>query len=200
MIKNVVFDIGRVLLEFNPKEYLVKKYKEDSLAEALHSAVFASSEWLDLDKGSITDEEAVSIFSSRHAEYKTYIEEVMGDWNNILTPIEGTVELLERLKRSGYKIILLSNFHLSAFEQVYQRYSFLRLADEMIISSKINMLKPSREIYQHMLYSLSIKPEETLFIDDTEENIEGAEKIGINAIRFENPEQLEIELRERSLL
>lgn len=200
MIKNIIFDIGRVLLEFNPKEYLIRKYKDEALAGSLYSAIFASSEWLDLDKGTVTDEEAVKIFSNRHAEHKIHIEEVMKDWHNLLTPIEGTVELLVSLKNKGYKIILLSNFHLKAFEIMYERYPFFKLADAMVISSKINMLKPSKEIYEHMLSSLSLIPEESLFIDDTLANIEGAAKLHINAIQFENPKQLEKELLRLNLL
>lgn len=200
MIKNIIFDIGRVLLEFNPKEYLLRKYKDETLASELHSAIFTTDEWLELDKGSLTDEEAIEIFSRRHAGHKMQIEEIMKDWHNILIPIEGTVCLLKKLKINGYKIVLLSNFHLKAFEIVYNRYPFFRLADEMIISSRIKLLKPNREIYQHMLSTLSILPEESLFIDDTLVNIEGAKKLGINAVQFISSEQLEIELIKLNLL
>jgi putative hydrolase of the HAD superfamily len=200
LIKNIIFDIGRVLLEFNPKEYLLEKYKDAPLAEELHSAIFGSSEWLDLDIGSISNEKAIEIFSKRHTGREAYIEEIMEDWPNILLPIDGTVKLLERLKQKNYKIILLSNFHLKAFEIIYERYSFFKLADEMIISAKVNLLKPHKEIYKHMLKNLDLKAEECLFIDDTFVNIEGAEKLHINGIQFEDPEQLEKELKNLNLL
>ncbi len=200
MIKNIIFDIGRVLLEFNPKEYLLEKYTNKLLVEELYSAVFESSEWLDLDRGSITDGEAVEIFSKRHSSQRIYIMDIMKDWHNILIPIEDTVSLLKRLKQNNYRIILLSNFHLRAFEIVYEKYPFFKMADEMIISSKINLLKPSREIYEHTLHSLNLAAEECLFIDDTLANIEGAKSIGINTILFKNPAQLEQELKDLSLL
>ena len=200
MIKNIIFDIGRVLLEFNPKQYIQEKYNDSLLTEELHSAIFGSSEWLDLDKGTITDEEAIEIFTKRHTGRETHIAEIMNGWHHILIPLDGTVKLLERLKQKGFKIILLSNFHLKAFDMIYEKYSFLKLADEMIISSKINLLKPHKEIYEYMLKSLDLTAEECLFIDDTLVNVEGAEKLGINAIQFENPELLEKELKNLSLL
>jgi epoxide hydrolase-like predicted phosphatase len=200
LIKNIIFDIGRVLLEFNPKEYIQEKYKDNLLTEELHSAIFGSSEWLDLDRGTITDEEAIAIFSKRHAGREAHISEIMNSWQDILIPIDGTVKLLERLKQKGYKIVLLSNFHLKAFEIIYERYSFFKLADEMIISAKVNLLKPHKEIYEYMLRSLNLKAEECLFIDDTFANVEGAEKLHINAIQFENPKQLEKGLKNLNLL
>lgn len=200
MIKNIIFDIGRVLLDFKPENYLIEKYKDEVLAEKLYSNIFKSNEWIELDRGSITNEEAIEIFIQREIDHRIYITEVMKDWHNILTPIEGTVELLYKLKNTGYKIILLSNFHLKAFELVYEKYSFFKLADEAVISSKIKLLKPSKEIYEHMLNSLLIKPEESLFIDDTLENVKGAEKLGIKSIQFESPNQLEKTLKKLNLI
>lgn len=200
MIKNIVFDIGRVLLEFKPKDYLLKKYNDELLTDQLHSVIFESKEWVDLDRGVLTDEEAIKIFTDRHEVHKVPIKEVMEDWHNLLTPIDGTVSILEKLKHKGFRIILLSNFHLNAFEKVYEKYPFLRLADDMVISSKIKMLKPSNEIYEHMLSTLCLIPEECLFIDDTAANIEGAAKLGINAVQFKNSEQLEKYLFDLNLL
>jgi epoxide hydrolase-like predicted phosphatase len=200
LINNIIFDIGRVLLEFNPKNYLLEKYKDELLSEELHAAVFGSPEWIELDRGSITNEEAIEIFSERYKGRETYIAEIMKDWHNLLMPIEGTVKLLEQLKQKGYKIILLSNFHLKAFEIIYERYPFFKLADEMVISARINLIKPYREIYEHLLSSLNLKAEECLFIDDTLANIEGAEKLGINSILFENPKQLETDLKKLNLI
>jgi epoxide hydrolase-like predicted phosphatase len=199
LIKNVIFDIGRVLLEFQPKQYLIKKFKDEDLAETLHSAVFGSSEWLDLDKGILTDEEAVEIFSKRHSTHKAHIKQIMEDWHTLLLPIEGTVKILESLKHKGYRIILLSNFHLRAFERVYAQYPFFKLADDMVISSRIKMLKPHKQIYEYMLSSLKLIPDECLFIDDTAANVKGAGELGINTIQFTSPEQLEKELIELGL-
>lgn len=200
MIKNIIFDIGRVLLEFQPKEYLLKKYKDETLTETLHSAIFASSEWLDLDRGTLTNEEAVEIFSKRHKPYESHIKHIMEDWHTLLHPIEGTVKLMEQLKQNGCRIILLSNFHLNAFEKVYEQYPFFKLADDMVISSKINMLKPSKEIYKYMLSTLDLIPEECLFIDDTPANVEAAAQLNISSIQFISPEQLKKELTKLNLL
>jgi putative hydrolase of the HAD superfamily len=200
LIRNIVFDIGRVLLEFNPIAYLDEKYNNPFLSRELHKAIFGSNEWLELDRGTVTDEDAIEILSERHDAFKEHIPEIIGQWNEILIPIEGTVEILRELKSKGYNIYLLSNFHKSAFEKVYHRYPFLSLADGKIVSYKINMIKPDDEIYEYLLNTFSLKPEECLFIDDTAANTEAAHKLGFNTIQFQNPIQLKNDLINLNIL
>lgn len=200
MIKNIVFDIGKVLLEFEPLKYLNEKFDDSLIAERLHSGIFCSSEWIDLDKGVLTDEEAIEIFSDRHSDLKQYIAEIMKDWSNILVPIDGTVDILKTLKSKGYKIYLLSNFHSTAFQKIYEKYSFFKLSDGMIVSSKVNLLKPDREIYELLINSFSLKPEESLFIDDTLVNVKSAESLGFNVVCFQNSDKLNKELKTLSIL
>lgn len=200
MIKNIVFDIGRVLLNFDPIAFLKCKFNDELIEKELYSAVFLSSEWLELDKGIITDDDAIEIFSKRHEKYSPHISQIIKEWHTILTPIEGTVETLYTLKNKGFKIYLLSNFHRSAFEKVYNRYEFLRLVDGRVVSSDVRLLKPNKVIYENLCESYLILPEESLFIDDTLENIKAAKELGFSTIHFENPEQLKTSLKALNLL
>ncbi len=190
MIKNIIFDIGNVLLEFKPLDYLKKTFNDDSLETLLYKEVFQCEEWLHLDRGILTQDEVIKIISLRNPEHEVHIKKCMDNWIDILTPIEGTVKILSELKEKGYKLYLLSNFHSLAFETVYSKYDFFKSFDGGIISYKENLLKPENEIYTKLLNTYNLNAEECLFIDDTFINIEAASSLGINTIHFISYETL----------
>ncbi|WP_286908179.1 HAD family hydrolase [Clostridium sp. UBA1652] len=158
MIKNIVFDLGNVLLDFNPLDYLKAKGIEDSVkCKEIFNEIFKSEEWLMLDRGTITEEDAI--------------------------------------RSAGYNLYVLSNFHLLAYENVTKRYPFFNYFHGGIISYKENLIKPDEEIYLRLIKRYNIIPEETIFIDDTLENVEAAKVFGINGIVFKNPNNLREELK-----
>jgi len=186
MIKNIIFDIGNVLLEFKPLDYLKKSFNDDNIEKLLYKEIFQCQEWLHLDRGVLTQDEAVEVISSRNPNYEVHIKKCMDNWIDILTPIEGTVKILNELKENGYKLYLLSNFHSLAFETVYSKYDFFKHFDGGIISYKEKLLKPETEIYTKLLDTYNLNSEECLFIDDTLVNIEAANSLGINTLHFES--------------
>lgn len=188
MIKNIIFDIGNVLLEFKPLDYLKNTFNDSNLEKLLYKEVFQCEEWLHLDRGTLTQDEVIKIISSRNPDHEVPIKICMDNWINILAPIEGTVKLLSELKEKGYKLYLLSNFHSLAFQTVYSKYDFFKSFDGGIISYKENLLKPENEIYTKLLDTYNLNAEECLFIDDTLVNIEAADKLGIKTLHFENCE------------
>lgn len=190
MIKNVIFDIGNVLLEFKPLDYLKRTFNDDNLEKFLYKEVFQCKEWLHLDRGILTQDEAIKIICLRNPMQEVHIKKCMDNWIDILSPIEGTVKILNELKEKGYKLYLLSNFHSLAFETVYSRYDFFKYFDGGIISYKENLLKPESEIYTKLLDTYNLNAEECLFIDDTLVNIEAASRLGINTVHFESCEML----------
>ncbi|MCR3757404.1 HAD family phosphatase [Clostridium felsineum] len=194
MIKNVVFDIGNVLLKFTPLEFLRSKYSDEKIIESLYENIFNSNEWIELDRGTITDEEATIRFCTRDPNNAEKIKEVMRTWNEMHIPVEGTSELMKKLKMKGYKIYLLSNYHLKAFKLISEKYDFIRDVDGKIISSKVKLLKPEAEIYEALTHNCGIKPEESIFIDDRVENINAAIKLGFNGIVFSDADALLKEL------
>lgn len=186
MIKNIIFDIGNVLLEFKPLDYLKRTFNDATIEKLLYKEIFQSEEWLHLDRGTLTQEEAVTIISLRNPDLEIHIKKCMDNWIEILTPIEGTVKILNELKEKGYKLYLLSNFHSLAFEAIYSKYDFFKHFDGGIISYKENLLKPEAEIYTKLLDTYKLNAEECLFIDDTLVNVEAAAKIGIKTLHFES--------------
>jgi epoxide hydrolase-like predicted phosphatase len=190
MIKNIIFDIGNVLLQFNPLDYLKKIFNDDIIEKLIYKEVFKSEEWISLDRGILTEDQAVKVISQRNPVHKAHIEICMDNWIDILTPIEGTVKIVSILKENGYNLYLLSNFHSLAFETIYSKYDFFNLFDGGVISCKENVLKPEAEIYTKLLDDYNLAPEECLFIDDTLINVEAANKLGINTIQFSNCEAL----------
>lgn len=194
MIKNVVFDIGNVLIQFRPLEFLKGKYKDKKLVQELYELIFRSDEWIMLHRGTITEEDAVENFCKRSPQNEVYIKEVMRDWHAMHIPMEGTVEILKMLKKRGYRIYLLSNYHKKAFMIVQDRFEFLKRIEGRIISSDVKLLKPEEEIYNLLLKTYNLKPEETIFIDDTLANIESARELGIKGICFKNSGALYKEL------
>lgn len=194
MIKNVVFDIGNVLIKFRPLEFLKGKYKDKKLVQELYKLIFKSDEWIMLDRGTITEEDAEDNFCKRSPQNQAYIKEVIRDWHAMHVPIEGTVEILKMLKKSGYRIYLLSNYHKKAFKIVQERFEFLKRVDGKIISSEVKLLKPEEEIYNLLLKTYNLKPKETIFIDDTLVNIQMARELDINGICFKNSGALYKEL------
>lgn len=190
MYKNIIFDIGNVLLNFKPKEYLkCKKIEADKIPQ-IHKAIFQSEEWVMLDRGIITEEDAKKAIIDRSGEDKYLIDLAFENWYELLTPIEGTVEILKELKNAGYRVYYLSNFHLLAFEHVTRKYDFFKIFDGGIVSFKENLIKPEDKIYIRIIEEYGLKPEESILVDDTQVNIEGAGKVNIETILFKDSEDL----------
>ncbi|MFP4021759.1 MAG: HAD family hydrolase [Halanaerobium sp.] len=195
MIKNIVFDLGNVLLDFDPESYLEKLGYRGDLKDKLKKEIFESEEWLQLDRGIISQAEAVKKWQNRNPALKDEIANVMAEWEKILTLKKETAEILEFLAAEDYLLYILSNFHQKAFEYVSSEYDFFNYFDGQIISAEVGMIKPEAEIYEHLLNKFNLKSEETLFIDDSKENIKAALKKGIRVIHFTNAESLEEELK-----
>ena len=193
MIKNVIFDIGNVLLNFDPKVYVESKVIEEKVDE-IYESIFKSEEWLMLDRGTITEEVAKANIINRKIENEEFINLVFENWYDILTPIESSIELLKKLKENGYRVFYLSNFHLAAFEYVTRKHDFFNLFEGGVVSYNEKLLKPEKEIYERIMDKYKIQPEETVFIDDTQENVKAAMKHGIKGIILENPKSLGVEL------
>jgi HAD superfamily hydrolase (TIGR01509 family) len=190
MLKNIIFDIGNVLISFKPIDFLSNKFDDEVVRQALYNTIFKSKEWLMLDRGTLTEEEATSIFCMRQPHLQRQIRYVMENWHEMHIPMNESVELLKHLKNRGYHIYLLSNYHRKAFRIISEKFDFIRDADGKIISSEVKLLKPEDLIYKTLLSAYSLIPEECLFLDDSLENIEAANKLGINGVFFKDAQSI----------
>lgn len=190
MINNIIFDLGNVLLDFKPVEYLRTKFDDEEKIQELFEEIFLSEEWPMLDRGVITEEEAIDRICSRSNGNVELIKLVMGNWYEMFTPIEDTVIALKKLKDKGYKIYYLSNFHMLSFEDVTKRYEFFKYFDGGVVSYEEKALKPEEDIYKRLVERYKIHPEESIFIDDIAVNVEGAKKLGFETIHFKSTEDL----------
>ncbi|WP_300358110.1 HAD-IA family hydrolase [Fusobacterium sp.] len=199
MIKNIVFDLGNVLIAFKPEKFIEENVSE-KYREEFYKIVFKGQEWLDLDRGVLEYDEAIKIFSSRLPECSSAIKKLFDNYIlDTLEPISKNIELLKILKKK-YKLYILSNFHYPVFDFVFKNWEFFKYFDGKVVSGHCNLLKPEKEIYSLLCSSYSLVPNETIFIDDTKANIEMAKNLGINTIHLTSYESLEENLRKINII
>lgn len=183
MFNTIIFDLGNVLLKFEPERYLMETFSDQALCQELMRTVFKSQEWIELDEGTISDEKALQVFIERSPLIEEEVQLVMQTWTQALTPIVAHVEILEALKAAGYKLYILSNFHKNAYEEQKSKHSFFRHFDGAVISSYVHQLKPSSSIFQTLMDTYYLEPHTCLFLDDVKLNVDMAEQLGIKAIQ-----------------
>ncbi len=194
MIRHIVFDLGQVLINYQPEAYLRRLFPHHPHIEVLQRAIFASSEWLMLDRGVIDQWEAEARLINQHPYLKKEISATLAGWFAMLTPIEANVELLPQLKNKGYGLYVISNFHKAAFSHVVGKYGWFELFGGMVLSFQHQVLKPEPQIYRELLGGYQLREEECLFIDDVAANVEGARRMGMDAVLYQSPEELRHDL------
>lgn len=182
MIKNVVFDLGNVLLSFIPSEYFDKKSYPENIKTRILSDIFHSEEWQMLDRGEITTEEVIDILALRSSLKRDEIAHVFNLRTDILYPLDNNIKLLPILKKRGYRLYFLSNFPMDIFEEVTSGYYFFKYFDGGVISAHAKSSKPDSLIYKILIEKYSLIPEECLFIDDLEKNVKASETLGMKGI------------------
>ncbi len=188
-IKNVIFDIGRVLVDFDWKAYLKEfgfsKEEEDAIAEA----VFKNEIWNERDRGLYGEEEYVRRFVDQAPQYKKDIRRVVRESGKTVVPRDYADTWVRYLKKKGYRVFVLSNYSQYMLEQTKNKLSFLKYMDGAVFSFEVKQLKPEPEIYQIILETYGLNPRECVFIDDLEKNCRAAQKQGIRSICFRDFKQ-----------
>lgn len=195
-IRNIVFDLGNVLLKYDPKGYLESLGYTASTVADLMKLIFHGSEWKLADQGLLSNDQLIEIYLLKSPQYSLEIRYVMQNWFHIMTLMEESKEFLLEVLDKGYNVFILSNYPEYKFMDMLKRTPVLRKAHGSVISYQIKLTKPSREIYMHLLDKYQLIAEETLFLDDLQENINGAKKVGMHGIRFRNVKQVKHDLKE----
>lgn len=198
-MKNIIFDIGNVLLDFQPEEYLLQHFSESVMGD-LMTIVFSSDEWIDLDLGTITLKEAIKSLTLRHPHYHDELVFFLENWTHMMIPIQDTIDIVYELKNKGYALYLLSNFSTDGIEILFKRYDFFELFDGAVISSKEKLVKPEEKIYQVLLDRYSLNPSESVFIDDLLANVNTAKRLSMHSIYLPYQTDLRNELIKMNIL
>ncbi|SDP99489.1 2-haloacid dehalogenase [Mucilaginibacter sp. OK268] len=201
MINTIIFDLGAVLIDWNP-HYMYRTLftNEQEMKDFL--ATVCTSDWNEEQDAGRSLQEGTDLLVAQHPQHEANIRAFYGRWEEMLgEPFHDTVELFRRLKTSGkYKIYALTNWSAETFPVALARYDFLGWFDGIVVSGIEKMRKPVPEFYQILLDRYQVDPQTALFIDDNYRNILAAEKAGIKSIHFTSAGELEKELEALDLL
>lgn len=190
MIKNIVFDMGMVLVEFDWQAYLNALDIDEKIKETMKEKALANiNVWNEHDRGVLSDEEFIRFASREAPEIQEGLRRYMEGVGAIITEYPYSREWLHSLKERGYHIYILSNYGATPYKYAREHFSYFGEADGIVISSDVKMIKPEPGIYQYLLETYQLKPEETVFLDDRQDNVAAAEAFGIHGIIFKNYEQ-----------
>lgn len=182
MIRNIIFDMGGVLLDYIPTRTAETFTENPEDAELLLKEIFLSNEWALLDQGMIEEEAAIQAMCSRLPERLwDACRRAMDEWDKDLTPVEGALELVQELKTKGYHLYLCSNTS-TRFHTFCKRYPVFELLDGMVTSADEKCVKPNPGIFQALIQRYALVPGECLFIDDRSENVEAGVALGMTGI------------------
>ncbi len=196
MIKNIIFDVGKVLVSYEPDAYMeslgIKKEAQDSI----NKAMFQNKLWDISDQGIYSKEELLEKFIAGAPEYEVEIRQLYGTIGNTIEMLPHSMEWLRDLKERGYKLYILSNYAEETYKQTKDKLKFLSLVDGAVFSYECKMIKPQRQIYEHICQKYQLNCSESIFVDDRQENVQAARNNGILSVLFQNYEQAKTELDE----
>jgi putative hydrolase of the HAD superfamily len=194
-IRNVVFDAGGVLLEWNPPAVIARLHPDPDTQSVLRRQMFEHQDWLEFDRGTFDETAAAEHFARLSGRSAEETLALIRATRESLTPIPGTVRLLDDLAASGVHLYLLSNMPVSTFDYLTRKFAFFGHFRQLVISGAILLVKPEPAIYKHLVEQTGIVPAESVFIDDLLKNIVAARECGLHAIQFHDPESCCAELR-----
>lgn len=196
MIKNLIFDLGNVLLSWKPEEFLENCGYATERKAIIINDIFRSPEWLMLDNGDISIGDAIERIAAKSSLKSGEIAAVFDLRPRILYPLVSNIKMLPALKKQGFKLYYLSNFPDDIFDDLVEQYDFFKYFDGGLISARAKASKPDRRIYEMLLEKYSLKAGESLFADDSLLNVRGAETVGIKGVHVSIPEDLRGHLKE----
>jgi 2-haloacid dehalogenase len=199
-IQAVVFDIGGVLLDWDPRHLYRKLFDDESAMERFLSEV-CTLEWHAAHDLGVPFATSCAALAVRHPEHA----DMIWAWGSrseemVMGPISGTVEILRRLRQQGLRCYALTNMETETYPRRRERYEFMSWFDGTVVSSSEGIAKPDPEIFHRMLGRFGLDAATTLLVDDSAANVAAAIAVGMQALRFESPEQLRRRLTDAKVL
>ena len=194
MIKNIIFDIGKVLVDFDPDRIMTNMKIDPDTQKELNRVMFHNPLWNEFDRSVLNSDEILERFYKLSPDNKELIRKVFSNLGNMIVPRDYVMPWLHDLKKQGYRLYILSNYAEYTYELTHEKLKFLELMDGILFSYQCKMIKPEAGIYKELLSRFDLIPSECIFIDDKEENIEGGKSLGINGIVFHSFEEVKNQL------
>lgn len=196
MIRNIIFDIGKVLVSYEPDAYMESLGISREDQKKINAAMFENELWDESDQGLRTPDEFLQAFIQGAPELADTIRKLHTTVGNTVELLPYAMDWILDMKARGYHVYILSNYGENMLNQTEEKLAFLPLMDGVVFSYRIKKLKPDPAIYEYLCDEYQLEPEESVFIDDRQVNIDGAEKVGIHGIVFHSYEQAKTELDE----
>jgi 2-haloacid dehalogenase len=194
-IDTIIFDLGGVLIDWNPRYVYRKIFKTEAEVEWFLENV-TTSDWNENQDAGYPLHKATEELIAKHPEWEPEIKAYYGRWLEMLgDSIHETVEILRGLRKADrYKLYALTNWSAETFPHALERFEFFKLFDGVLVSGEEKTRKPFPEFYRRLLSKFNIEPSQALFIDDSMRNVKAAEEIGIKSIVFQSSDKLKKDL------
>ena len=199
-IRNIVFDIGGVLADFNVKGFLADKGFDGDMIRRILKASVMTPYWGRFERGELTEDETLEGFAAADPEIKDELYTAFSSVAGMLTIRDYAIDLVKRVKAAGLGAYYLSNYSKKAYDECGESLAFMPHMDGGLVSFRVGRTKPAPEMYRLLLEAYDLKPEECAFIDDTPENVEVANALGFRGIEFTDLDSLLAALREMDVL
>lgn len=195
IVKNVIFDIGNVIVRWDPPLITARTFGAERAGDKFVRSIFEHDLWFQLNRGEISETQAKERYRAALGFSNEEADALFFNIKDSLDLFEDTLAMMQRLEAAGYRIFALSdNVHeIVAF--LKSKYDFWRHFDGAVISAEKGVLKPSPEIFMHLLNDYGLAAEETVFLDDLRRNVDGAGAVGIKALQFFNAARAERDLK-----
>jgi putative hydrolase of the HAD superfamily len=184
LVKNVIFDVGGVLVHWNPVAILEGFYADPGDRKALHEAMFLHPDWRAFNLGELTEPAMIERIATRTRRDAAELGALLDATRESLDTKPDTVSLLRSLQARGVPLFCISDMPSSVYAYLRKRHDFWNAFSGIAISGELGVMKPGREIFEHLLGRHDLRPAECVFIDDMPANAEGARNVGLHAIRF----------------
>ncbi len=194
MIKNIILDIGDVLVKSNYHEFFLNKGFDEKTISRLENATFFSPVWKELDRGVWDFSQITDGFVKNDPELEEQLRTVFNDMSGFIKVFPYAVDWVRSLKESGLKVFCLSNISAKICDDCAEELEFLKYVDGKILSYEERLIKPDPEIYKRLLERYDLSADECIFIDDIERNVNAAKGLGMHGIVFHNKSQAENEI------
>lgn len=195
MIRNIIFDIGNVLVAFRWREFFADFGYPEEILERLGKATALSPIWNEYDKGIWSEEEILQGFIRNDPELEPVIRRTLGSLKGLLVMYDYAIPWIKELKEKGFGVYYLSNFSYPAERDCKEVLDIVPYTDGGILSYREKLIKPDPAIYKLLMERYGLKAEECVFLDDMEKNVLGARSVGMHGIVFQNKEQAVLQMR-----